>query len=111
MKKFGQKNRVIQGFRVIEGRVIEGFYCTWVIASHTYTAIKYCNTQPLNASLEFRYVIIFKIELRMKLKELFAKIVCPYMGTILIFHLILRPFYHQFIYKLNITLISYLYIS
>ena len=28
MKKFGQKNRVIQGFRVIEGRVIEGFYCT-----------------------------------------------------------------------------------
>ena len=29
MKKFGQKNRVIQGFRVIEGRVIEGFYCTF----------------------------------------------------------------------------------
>ena len=28
MKKIGQKNRVIQWFRVIEGRVIEGFYCT-----------------------------------------------------------------------------------
>ena len=27
-KKFRQKQRVIQGHRVIEGRVIEGFYCT-----------------------------------------------------------------------------------
>ena len=27
MKNFGRKNRVVQGDRVIEGRVIEGEYC------------------------------------------------------------------------------------
>ena len=30
MKNFAYKNRVVQGDRVIEERVIEGYYCTFL---------------------------------------------------------------------------------